>query len=114
MFYTMAAVGDPAHRTADVFPFVRVVGVTRHELGTMGGKLTMVFAAQRVHIPVRPHFAIDFGVGGGQGILDQKLQTPTLGFGEMALGGCGGLPEAMSGNLTLGMFITLPLTFEGL
>jgi hypothetical protein len=115
MFYTMAAVGDPAHRTADVFPFVRLVGVTRHELGTMGEKLTMTFAAQRVHVGVRPHFAIvDFGSGGGQGILDQKLQTPTIGFGEMSLGGCGGLGEDMGGNMVISMFLTLPLTFEGL
>jgi hypothetical protein len=114
MFYTMAAVGDPAHRTADVFPFVRLVGVTRHELGTMGEKLTMTFAAQRVHVAVRGHFALDFGGGGGQGILDPQLQNPTLMFGEMSLGGAGGLGEFMGGNMTLGMFLTLPLTFEGL
>ncbi len=114
MFYTMAAFGNPAHRTADVFPFVRVIGITRHELGTMGEKLTIVFAAQRVHIAVRPSFAIDFGVGGGQGILNQRLQNPTLDFGEMSLGGCGGLNDSLGGGLTLGMFLTLPLTFEGL
>jgi hypothetical protein len=114
MYYTMAAVGDPAHRTVDVFPFVRVVGITRHELGTMGEKLTVVFAAQRVHIHIRPYFGLDFGEGGVPAILDPKLASPTLGFGEMSLGGCGGLGDMVGRNLTLGMFLTLPLTFEGL
>ena len=111
ILYTYAAAafgsGLSFHRAVDVFPLVRLVDIVRNEQGGMGEKITMVFAAQRVHVATRSHFLWDLQ----QMPYLNQLTGAITGFGEMSTGGGGGSADHLGDAITAGMFAVWPQIF---